>query len=117
LSEVQRFNIEETFHKCVSPDLNPHPPGLLRPGWTAALAGRGNARDNKKARIIAQHLQVVIRNDEELGKLLAGVTISRGGVLPNINPVLLPKKSWKKEGLEVQLPFAIILGNKYIIKL
>ncbi|KAI3775764.1 hypothetical protein L1987_45517 [Smallanthus sonchifolius] len=28
-----------------------------------------------------------------LGKLLAGVTIDHGGVLPNINPVLLPKKS------------------------
>jgi histone H2A len=59
------------------------------------LAGNVS-RDNKKARIIPRHLQVAIRNDEELGKLLAGVTISRGGVLPNINPVLLPKKSWKK---------------------
>jgi histone H2A len=36
---------------------------------------------------------LAIRNDEELGKLLAGVTIAHGGVLPNINPVLLPKKS------------------------
>ncbi|EMS53369.1 Protein H2A.6 [Triticum urartu] len=29
----------------------------------------------------------------ELGKLLAGVTIAHGGVIPNINSVLLPKKS------------------------
>ncbi|VAH19980.1 unnamed protein product [Triticum turgidum subsp. durum] len=36
---------------------------------------------------------LAIRNDEELGKLLAGVTIAYGGVLPNINPVLLPKKA------------------------
>jgi histone H2A len=36
---------------------------------------------------------LAIRNDQELGKLLAGVTIAYGGVLPNINPVLLPKKS------------------------
>lgn len=28
-----------------------------------------------------------------MGKLLHGVTIASGGVLPNINPVLLPKKS------------------------
>ncbi|GKE79489.1 histone H2A.1, partial [Tanacetum coccineum] len=40
----------------------------------------------------------VLRNDEELGKLLAGVTIASGGVLPNINPVLLPKKSAVTEG-------------------
>ena len=33
------------------------------------------------------------RNDEQLDKLLAGVTIAQGGVLPNIQAVLLPKKS------------------------
>ena len=33
---------------------------------------------------------------EELSKLLAGVTIAEGGVLPNIHTVLLPKKSGKK---------------------
>jgi histone H2A len=54
----------------------------------------GNAtRDNKKTRIIPRHLLLAIRNDEELGKLLGGVTIAHGGVLPNINPVLLPKKA------------------------
>ena len=35
------------------------------------------------------------RNDEELNKLLSGVTIAQGGVLPNIQSVLLPKKSEK----------------------
>ncbi|KAI3899797.1 hypothetical protein MKW92_021912 [Papaver armeniacum] len=60
------------------------------------LAGNA-ARDNKKARIIPRHLCLAIRNDEELGKLLAGVTIASGGVLPNINPILLPKKSGKAE--------------------
>ena len=34
-------------------------------------------------------------NDEELNKLLAGVTIAQGGVLPNIQAVLLPKKTEK----------------------
>merc|ERR1712243_338551 len=47
------------------------------------LAGNA-ARDNKKSRIIPRHLQLAIRNDEELNKLLSGVTISQGGVLPNI---------------------------------
>ncbi|KAL8504645.1 hypothetical protein ACS0TY_015996 [Phlomoides rotata] len=56
------------------------------------LAGNA-ARDNKKNRIIPRHVLLAVRNDEELGKLLAGVTIAHGGVLPNINPVLLPKKS------------------------
>ena len=52
--------------------------------------------DNKKTRIIPRHLQLAVRNDEELNKLLAGVTIAQGGVLPNIQAVLLPKKTEKK---------------------
>ena len=54
------------------------------------------ARDNKKTRIIPRHLQLAVRNDEELNKLLAGVTIAQGGILPNIQAVLLPKKTEKK---------------------
>ncbi|KAK1328825.1 hypothetical protein QTO34_010994 [Cnephaeus nilssonii] len=56
------------------------------------LAGNAS-RDNKKTRIIPRHLQLAIRNDEELNRLLGGVTIAQGGVLPNIQPVLLPKKT------------------------
>ncbi|KAK7397189.1 hypothetical protein VNO78_18356 [Psophocarpus tetragonolobus] len=56
------------------------------------LAGNA-ARDNKKNRINPRHVLLAVRNDEELGKLLQGVTIASGGVLPNINPVLLPKKT------------------------
>ncbi|XP_007186356.2 histone H2A type 1-A-like [Balaenoptera acutorostrata] len=56
------------------------------------LAGNA-ARDNKKMRIIPRHLQLAIRNDEELNKLLGGVTTAQGGVLPNIQAVLLPKKT------------------------
>ncbi|KAJ3037054.1 Histone H2AX [Rhizophlyctis rosea] len=55
------------------------------------LAGNA-ARDNGKRRIIPRHLQLAVRNDEELNKLLAGVTIAQGGVLPNIHAVLLPRK-------------------------
>lgn len=58
------------------------------------LAGNA-ARDNKKTRIIPRHLQLAIRNDEELNKLLGHVTLAQGGVLPNIHAVLLPKKNKK----------------------
>ena len=58
------------------------------------LAGNA-AKDNKKSRIVPRHVQLAVRNDEELNKLLGGVTIAGGGVLPNIHAVLLPKKSKK----------------------
>lgn len=58
------------------------------------LAGNA-ARDNKKSRIVPRHIQLAIRNDEELNRLMANTTIANGGVLPNINNFLLPSK---KEG-------------------
>ncbi|KQK22303.1 histone H2A [Brachypodium distachyon] len=67
------------------------------------LAGNA-ARDNKKSRIIPRHVLLAIRNDEELGKLLAGVTIAHGGVLPNIHTVLLPKKTAEKAPKEAKEP-------------
>ena len=58
------------------------------------LAGNA-ARDNKKSRIIPRHIQLAVRNDEELNKLFGSVTIAQGGVLPNIHSVLMPKASKK----------------------
>lgn len=65
------------------------------------LAGNA-ARDNKKTRIVPRHLQLAIRNDEELNKLLDGVTIAQGGVLPNIQIVLLPKKTASADAKKTQ---------------
>ncbi|KAK8750072.1 hypothetical protein OTU49_015224, partial [Cherax quadricarinatus] len=79
-----------------------HPLAAVTTLSTPIMSGRGKggnaARDNKKTRIIPRHLQLAIRNDEELNKLLSGVTIAQGGVLPNIQAVLLPKKAETKVG-------------------
>ncbi|CAL9053535.1 histone H2A.6-like [Musa acuminata AAA Group] len=58
------------------------------------LAGNA-ARDNKKTRIVPRHIQLAVRNDDELTKLLGSVTIASGGVMPNIHNLLLPKKTSK----------------------
>lgn len=71
------------------------------------LAGNA-ARDNKRTRITPRHIQLAVRNDEELNKLLGGVTIASGGVLPNIHAVLLPKK---KAGEESK-PAPVASGKK-----
>lgn len=64
------------------------------------LAGNA-ARDHKKQRIGPRHIQLAVRNDEELNQLLTGITIASGGVIPSIQPVLLPKTKGKK-GAESQ---------------
>ncbi|KAI5130361.1 Histone H2A Type 2-A [Manis pentadactyla] len=53
----------------------------------------GKAARDKETRITPRPLQLAIRNDEELRKLLGKVTIMQGGVLPNIQAVLLPEKT------------------------
>ncbi|NWI12507.1 H2A2B protein, partial [Crypturellus soui] len=55
------------------------------------LAGNA-AKDNKKTRILPRHIQLAVRNDEELNELFSCVTIAQGGVVPNVLPQLLPKK-------------------------
>ena len=56
------------------------------------LAGNA-ARDQKKARIVPRHIQLAVRNDEELNKMLSDVTIASGGVLPAIHPSLVKASS------------------------
>uniref|UniRef100_A0A7S1B224 Histone H2A n=1 Tax=Noctiluca scintillans TaxID=2966 RepID=A0A7S1B224_NOCSC len=58
------------------------------------LAGNA-AKDQKKMRIIPRHVQLAIRNDEELNRYMSNVTVSQGGVIPNIHNVLLPQRSGK----------------------
>ena len=73
------------------------------------LAGNA-ARDNKRRRISARHLFLAMIYDEELGRLIPKTTFSQvlkmkmsnhiynylqAGVVPSIQPVLVPKKKMK----------------------
>lgn len=52
-------------------------------------------RENHKKIITQRHLLLAVSEDEELNKFFDG-TIAGGGVLPNINNVLLPLKAKEK---------------------
>ncbi|VFV25751.1 histone h2a type 1-a [Lynx pardinus] len=56
------------------------------------MAGSATSSRRKTGQL-GSTLKLAIRNDEELNKLLGRVTIAQGGVLPNIQAVLLPKKT------------------------
>ncbi|CAL1580243.1 unnamed protein product [Knipowitschia caucasica] len=54
----------------------------------------GNAsQDHKRRRISPRHILLAVKNDEEVNKLLSHVTFSEGGVIPNIQATLQPKKT------------------------
>merc|ERR1712226_654377 len=55
------------------------------------LAGNA-AKDNKRARVTPRFINLAVRNDEELSNFFANATVAQGGVLPHINPRLLPKR-------------------------
>ncbi|CAH8261221.1 unnamed protein product, partial [Arabidopsis lyrata] len=55
------------------------------------LAGNA-ARDNKKTRIVPRHIQLAVRNDEELSKLLGDVTIANGGVMLTFTVFFFPRR-------------------------
>ena len=59
------------------------------------LAGNA-AKDNHKTRIIPRHIQLAVRNDEELANLMSNTVIVSSGVLPNVHKDLLPNKGKAK---------------------
>jgi hypothetical protein len=55
------------------------------------------------------HIQLSIRNDDELNKLFDHITIAQGGVLPNIHQSLLPKQIKKRKLVNNIRSFIFIL--------
>ena len=60
------------------------------------LAGNA-AADSKKSRITPRHIQLAVRNDEELARLMANTTIAAGGVVPSIHQFLIKKYDKKSD--------------------
>ena len=49
------------------------------------------ARDGARQRITPRHVQLAVRNDEELHRLLSDVVVPEGGVVPAVTVAILMK--------------------------
>ena len=59
----------------------------------------GNAaKDHRKSRIRPRDILLAVRSDEELNTIFGNAIIASAGVLPNIQPELLPAKKKGKKG-------------------
>ena len=58
------------------------------------LAGNA-AKEHKKQRIVPRHIQLALRNDEELNRFLGNATIASGGVIPHVHAQLIKVKKGK----------------------
>ena len=54
------------------------------------------ARQNKKKVIRPRHILLAVQNDEDLSEYFGSTIVPSGGVVPHIEPVLLPRKKSKK---------------------
>ena len=80
------------------------------------LAGDA-ARDGQKKRIIPRHIQLAIRNDEELNRLLVSVTIAQGGVCPTSRQCCWPRigeESTVNDGRPLQKQTALLGATRAI---
>ncbi|ETE70431.1 Histone H2A type 1-C, partial [Ophiophagus hannah] len=94
VSRIQRYLRKGRYAKRISVGASVYLASVLEYLTAEVMELAGNAaHQNKKKRIGPRHIQLAIRNDEELNRLFTNVTIPQGGVLPNIHALLLPKKT------------------------
>lgn len=92
VARIHRYLKKGNYAKHIGTCASVYIAAVLEYLTAESLELSGNAaRDLEKKRIAPRHIQLGIRNDEELNELLKFVTIAEGGVVPHVHTILLPK--------------------------
>jgi len=51
-------------------------------------------KESGKQRLMPRHIELAVRDDDDLGRHFQNKTVAGGGNAPYINPCVLPKKKW-----------------------
>lgn len=85
-----------SFHKRIGAGAPVYMAAVLEYVTAELLELAANAaKENKKKRITPRTIQLAVANDDELGGLFQNVTLSGGGVVPNLRSELSQKKGKK----------------------
>ena len=96
-SRCSRYMRERRLSKGNSPSSGIFMAGVLEYLSSELLELAGACcLEHKKKQIAPKHIQMAIRNDDELAKLMAHMVISDGGFKSHIESFLMPKKKGKK---------------------
>lgn len=91
VGRIHRYMRKATFGVRIGGSSSVYMAGVLEYLLVEVLFGAGDiCREMQKKRLTPQHISLAIRQDEDLSDLLCNVTIPQGGVIPFIEPVLLP---------------------------
>uniref|UniRef100_A0ACD5UZK4 Uncharacterized protein n=1 Tax=Avena sativa TaxID=4498 RepID=A0ACD5UZK4_AVESA len=89
IGQIERYLKEGRYYQCIGSGAPVYLAAVLEYLTAKVLELVGQAaKDSKKIRIIPRHVMLDVMRDEELNKMLAGITIAHGGVLPNIHESL-----------------------------
>ena len=99
VGRTTRYFKQGRYAEAVGPGAGVFMAAVLEYLTSEILELSGNAcHEHKKKTIAPRHIQLAVRNDEELNKLMVDTTITESGVLPNVNEVLFPRKAKKASG-------------------
>ena len=71
-------------------------------------------KETGRHRITPRHIELAVRNDDDLGRYLSGANFANAGMAPYINPCILKKRKWSMRVNLIELNLILLFSKKEI---